>query len=1168
MSKAVAKSTGAQKVEYRNMDQRSHVLHRPDMYIGSIRSRQEEVNLASKIEIDNKSTYQIRPVEIKNNPGLVRIFVEVLSNAIDNVWRSNEFGTPVKAIKVELNAETGETSIWNDGLTIHIEKNEQTGVYNPDMIFGRLLTSSNYNDKEDRKTSGRNGLGVKLTNIFSSSFEVKTFDPASGYLYHQKWSENMGTRNEPKLTRPKLKNGYTEVTWTPDFTRFGIEGYTPEIIGLIQKHVLDCAMITGVTVSFNGEKVGVKNIKEYAALWEELPEKQLMFVSTEDSAVVLIPTKKSGVVSFVNGVETTEGGAHVDAWSEAIFRPILEKLNTKKNSSSINIRELRNYFRLFVVCTLTNPEFGSQEKTKLVAPSPKPEIESKHISAIMKWDIMEEVRDLLRSKDLGVLKKVEKKRGFKKIDGLDPANNAGGKNSEHCSLILCEGLSAKTYAVMGIEVGAYGRKGRDWFGIYPLRGKLLNVRNASPVTISKNREITDIIQALNLRHGVDYTDEKNFKSLNYGRLMILTDADTDGIHIAGLVINFFHALFPTLFKREDPFVVSMRTPIVRIYGRTNLSFYTLEEFQSYQKKNSKMSGKVKYFKGLGTSNDKEIRESFGQKVIEYVEDKSSDENMNKVFHSKHADDRKEWLTAYDEEACILYDEREKVSQVTITQFIDGEMIKFSIDDCKRSIPNVLDGLKESHRKILYAALLKGLKHTGQTMKVAQLAGFVAEKTNYHHGEQCLFDTITKMAHEFAGSNNIPLFFRDGQFGTRLEGGKDAANARYIFTKLEKLTRYIFREEDDPLLDRVIDDGEEVEPRFYVPIIPTILVNGCIAGIGTGWSTSVPAYNPMDIVTAIKSWIENDGSSRDDDNNLVYPELKPWYRSFTGVVEGGAEGRWNTFGTVTQEKSDYVVSELPIGMWTNKFKENVEDLVEAKKLKGYKNYSTPNTVKFVLEPGSEEMEFTLESLKLKTTLSNTNMVFFDDNDHLQKFETVDEILHYFCGVRLSYYVHRKDFILKQLREQLLYLENRLRFLSEVMEEKLVIKEKDEDELNTELEESGYAQKKTGDDNGYKYLLNQPIRSFSKQKLGLLEKDISALKERIAELEETEPKDMWVSELEEFTTEYTKWCREMKDLEVEEVVAIEPKTRVKGSKVEPKAKGGGEPKTARKNASKNK
>jgi DNA topoisomerase II len=1107
------------KVEYRNMDQRSHVLHRPDMYIGSIRPRLEQVYVSEMTE-DGKC--HIKEVEMNNNPGLVRIFVEVLSNAIDNVWRSNEMGTPVKAIRVSIDPASGETSVWNDGHTIHIEKNEESGLYNPDMIFGKLLTSSNYNDQEERKTSGRNGLGVKLTNIFSKKFEIKTFDNVSGFLYQQTWSDNMNVRGEPKLTRPKLKNGYTEVSWIPDFERFGVENYSPEIVSLILKHVVDSAMITGVNISFNGVKVGVKTLKDYALLWENVPDKQFIFTSTDDSAVALIPTRNSGVVSFVNGVETTDGGVHVDAWSEAIFRPILERLNGKKGGTTLNIRELKNYFRLFVVSTLANPEFGSQEKTKLVAPVPKAEMDARHINAIMKWDIMEEVKNLLRSKDLGVLKKVEKKRGFKKIEGLDHANNAGGKHSADCSLILCEGLSAKTYAVMGIDVGAYGKRGRDWFGIYPLRGKMLNVRNASSATISKNREVIDIIQALNIKHGVDYSDDKNFATLDYGRLMILTDADTDGIHIAGLVLNFFHALFPSILKRERPFIVSMRTPIVRIYGRENISFYTLEEF----KKHPHTSAKVKYFKGLGTSSDKEIRESFGQKVVEYVEDPSSDLNMNKVFSSKNSDDRKTWLTAYDEDSCILYDKRPAVSSVAISEFIDGEMIKFSLDDCKRSIPNVIDGLKESHRKILYAALLKGLKHTGQTMKVAQLAGFVAEKTNYHHGEQCLFDTITKMAQEFPGSNNVPLFFRDGQFGTRLEGGKDAANARYIFTKLEKLTRLVFREEDDPLLKRVVDDGDVVEPVCYVPIVPMTLVNGCIAGIGTGWSTSVPAYNPIEVVEAIKLWLHSDGKTVDEEGNRTYPELQPWYRGFVGTISRTGENKWSSEGAMRQENSSIVVDELPVGLWTNKFKENIEDLIESKKLKNYKNYSTPTSVKFVIDTIPDE-ECTVDTLKLKTSLSTSNMVFFTSDDKLRKFDHVDEILDYFCKVRLDYYVKRKEFVLERLKEQLVTVQNKRRFLSEVMKKELVIQERDEDDVEADLDSRGYVRKANGDDSGYKYLLNQPIRSFSNQKLAKLDQEISSLIDQVSALEQEDPRSMWMKELDEFAAAYVEWCAELEE-----------------------------------------
>jgi DNA topoisomerase-2 len=315
---------------------------------------------------------------------------------------------------------------------------------------------------------------------------------------------------------------------------------------------------------------------------------------------------------------------------------------------------------------------------------------------------------------------------------------------------------------MGIDVGAFGKKGRDWFGIYPLRGKILNVRNSTSSVIAKNREITDIIQALNIRYGVDYKKDENFDTLNYGKVMLLCDSDCDGLHISGLIINLFHSLFPTILERDSSFIINMKTPLVRIYMKNDeICFYSTEEYKKYILENPDNKGRVKYFKGLGTSSDKEVRNSFGKKVVQYIRDEKTDDNMNKVFHKKFSDQRKVWLEEYDPKYIVDID----IPKMSISDFVDREMIKFSIDDCKRSIPNVIDGFKESHRKIIYASFLKNLKYSGKTMKVAQLSGFVAEKTNYHHGEQCLFDTITKLAHDFVGSNNIPLLYRDGQFGT-------------------------------------------------------------------------------------------------------------------------------------------------------------------------------------------------------------------------------------------------------------------------------------------------------------------------------------------------------------------------------------------------------------------
>ena len=608
------------------------------------------------------------------------------------------------------------------------------------------------------------------------------------------------------------------------------------------------------------------------------------------------------------------------------FKPLTSKFN-KPKKPQVNLKEIKQFFRIFINCVVPNPEFSNQSKTKLTAPNVKVNVLTKNINTIFKWSFAEEINDIIKGKELLTLKKTEKKKKFIKIDGFDPANNAGGKDAKDCTLILCEGLSAKTYAVVGIEVGFNNKKGRDWFGIYPLRGKLLNVRNATVTNIAKNKEITDVVQALGLKYGVDYTKEKNFNILNYGKVMIMTDADYDGIHISSLIMNLFHSLFPSLLERDEAFITSMQTPIVKVFlPRKELAFYNEYNFNEFKRKNVNRSYKIKYYKGLGTSSDKEVRETFGQRVIEYIADENISKTMDKAFHSKKSDLRKTWLEEFNVNNIIIDNEEPGTSLMDFSDYLDTELIKFSIDDCKRSIPNIFDGLKESHRKILYGVFLKNLKPGGKSMKVAQLAGSVAENTNYHHGEQCLFETITKMAQDFPGSNNIPYLFPDGQFGSRLSGGKDAANARYIFTKLTKLTRLIFRPEDDVLLKYIEDDGDKVEPEFYIPILPMILINGCTAGIGTGWSCSVPCYNPLDIIKCIKIWLDNDGNIYDKKGNNILPDLIPWYRKHKGEIKKIDKTKFASYGNFIENKGKCTIDELPVNMWTDKFKNYLDDLV--------------------------------------------------------------------------------------------------------------------------------------------------------------------------------------------------------------------------------------------------
>jgi DNA topoisomerase-2 len=281
----------------------------------------------------------------------------------------------------------------------------------------------------------------------------------------------------------------------------------------------------------------------------------------------------------------------------------------------------------------------------------------------------------------------------------------------------------------------------------------------------------------------------------------------------------------------------MNTPILKAKknGQEKL-FYNDGEYNLWKQQNDTKGWHIKYYKGLGTSTSKEFKEYFAHKKIVYFnhEGTSSDNVIDMVFNKKRSEERKDWLSGYDRNSYLDTNN----TSVSYTDFINKELIHFSKYDCERSIPNLMDGLKISLRKILYSAFKKNLT---SEIKVAQFSGYVSEQSGYHHGEASLNAAIVGMAQDFVGSNNINLLLPNGQFGTRLQGGKDSASERYIFTQLSPLTRLIYRKEDDPILEYLEDDGFPVEPRFYVPIIPMILVNGG-KGIGTGFSTDILSYD--------------------------------------------------------------------------------------------------------------------------------------------------------------------------------------------------------------------------------------------------------------------------------------------------------------------------------------
>ena len=1109
-----------------------HVLQRPDTYVGSKRTS------SSAEYIGDIDTNTIRKETIHFSPAILRIFIEVLSNAIDNVQRSKEAGITCSKIKVSIDKETGLTSIWNDGLVVPVCIDEDEKVsYKHTLIFGNLRTSTNFNDEEERIVSGRNGMGVKLTNVFSTMFSVRGVDPEHGKMFFQEWKDNMTTVGKPKITSSSLKNGYTEVSWIPDFKYFGIDGYTDDIIHLYTRYVMDCAMLTKLNVYINDVKLPVKTLQEYSKLFTK-PTDESVYFRYKDSEIMITSADSYEAISFVNGVFTVDGGVHVDAWAEEIFRPIVDKFN-KPKQPQVNINDVKQFYRIFVVCTLVNPEFRDQSKTLLTSPNVSTSIDKKVITNILKWKNTQRISEIIKDKEFLAIKKTEvKKRGRVIIEGYDEANEAGGKNSMNCTLALCEGLSAKTFAIKGIDCPLFGRTGRDWFGVMALKGKILNPRKAHASQIAKNKEIVAIIQALGLTFGTDYTDDQNFSKLNYGKLLILTDADTDGKHIAGLIINMIHHLFPSLLKREQPFLVNMMTPIARfiLKSKEEKVFYDLNRANVFYKNNTDKISVVKYYKGLGSTSSQEIPEVFGKRVISFVPDENSDVTIAKAFN-QDTDTRKEWLTAYDPN--IHTEINEETLEMNISIFIDEDLITYSIDHCKRSIPNLIDGLKESQRKILYSAFLKNLK---KNFKVGQFAGYVAEKTNYHHGEDNLHNTITKMAQEFVGSNNIPLFYRDGQFGSREQNGKDASAARYIFTRLETITRCIYMEEDDELLEQVNDDGDLVEPVFYVPIIPMILVNGC-ESIATGWSSSIPCYNPLDVITCVRAWISGSGVSTQDGIQISsIPDIVPWYRGFTGTIE--ENGKNYICKGVCERKDDdvnhVVVTELPVGMTINSFLIKLQEMHKDKVIKGLKNNSGANKPYFMIDEFNDGLRCTVDNLKLSSNLNTTNMVLFNAENKVKVYNNVDVIIEEFCVVRLKYYHLRKVNLIKNLEYKLKIAKNKKRFISEEMSNIISIKGKKDADIDVMLKQAKYfSDTKTidlGEDEekgGFSYLLRMPIRTFSAEQIEKLEENIHKLQHEIDAVKLVDEKTMWLNDLNNLEKEYKIW--------LDDITASEAKTR---------------------------
>ena len=1079
--------------QYQKVTQYEHILKRPDSYIGSIEFQKE------RLWVYNSETEKLEFREVKYVPGLFKIFDEILVNAADNYQNDKS----MKYIKVTIDRDKNTIKIKNGGRGIPIEIHKKYNMYVPQLIFGNLLTSSNYNDNVKKVTGGRNGYGAKLTNIYSKTFIVETAYSEKGKKYYQKFYNNMLKFDEPKI-EDYSKDDYTCITFEPDLSRFGMTELDDDIVALFEKRVFDMAGITpkSVSVYLNNKKLNVKNFEDYIHMYldaskeEDEMDPPIVYESPHERWEVGMSLSESQFqqVSFVNAISTTKGGKHVDYCVEKIIKVIMEKIAKKDKNLNIKPQHIKQHLWIFVNCLIENPVFSSQTKETLTSKKEdfgsEFEFSDTFLKNVIKTNIVE--RCLRYAKTREEEKNLRKlNSGTKKtarligIEKLDDANWAGTKNSSKCTLILTEGDSAKSLAMAGIEV-----VGRDAFGCFPLRGKLLNVRECSTHKILKNQEIQYLMKILGIKIGETYTDVKN---LRYGSILIMTDQDVDGSHIKGLIINFIHTFWPSLIKLNG-FMRQFITPILKASkGKEVKSFYTIPEYEKWVKsmKNNVKGWKIKYYKGLGTSSNKEAQEYFANiqrhRIDFEYKDEKDDESIDMAFNKKKAEERKNWLMNFDPNTPPL---NLDVSKISYNKFINRELILFSMYDNQRSIPSVCDGLKPSERKILYGCFKKNLR---EEIKVAQLVGYISEHTAYKHGEQSLAGTIVAMAQNFVGSNNINLLMPNGQFGTRNKGGKDCASSRYIFTELNKVTRHLFNQNDSPLMDYIFEEGQKIEPKWYLPIIPMILVNGC-EGIGTGWRSQLPCFNPHEIIKSLKSKLKGKG----------FTSLQPWYKGYQGeIIENkDNKGHYIVTGQYHWDEENpkkVIITEIPIKKWTEDYKYFLQELMgieiisrnneENNKKKGKGNgrkksqdksnnedeekqkkkkkeiivedireNHTYNRVCFEVtlldeyaKKFKQDDELFKKTFNLTSNINIKNMVLFSPEGKLKKYNSIEEILQTFYDLRLNYYVLRKEYMISLLKKEVATLSNKARFIKMVIEDEIVIKRKKRAVLVNELYE---------------------------------------------------------------------------------------------------------------------
>lgn len=1089
-----------------------YVRKRPTIFVGDIKCHDERVYLFE----DGKFSERV----VKTNDALVKIINEVIDNCLDNMLRDPP------TTKIEMTFGESEIVVSNDGQHLEVEKNKE-GVYIPSGSFGELRFSSNFDDNKREDTIGCFGLGVKMTNILSKTFSIRCVDPIANKILTQTWTEGMTKTSGPVVKDgvPKSNRFITTVTFVPDLEYFGVESL--DVFRKIIHSRLIQVLFTRpqkLSIKFNGEKLPRKSFKDSIKMFTD---EKFFYHREHDRFEYAISLSNDGQfkhVSFVNSQRTSDPSSTQTAYVTSKIVSLIVAEVKKKNKSVKHTQTLTNMImnklQIFINIHVKAAQFSTQNKEKMVKDIDAKEypLDPVKIGKLIKRSgVVDLIIARLQENTMAALTKTLSATKKRKVvvEKLIDAEQAGLSKSRDCVLFITEGDSALGMVRIGLSV-----VGTQFYGGFPIRGKMVNVNDKAHAILSKNEEIKNIVKIVGLDVSKSYETEEDMNTLRYGHIAILSDQDHDGSHICGLLLNLLYKFWPKLVERQ--FVQRFITPYVRATSKTQVhEFYNMKAYEQWfeQNKDSADNFEIKAYKGLGTSlREDSVRyfTNITKHLKTFTCDEHTKDDINKVFKGENSNVRKQWLSEPPSEP-LDYTK----NSFSISSFLNSEVYEYSMHSIKRAVPSLVDGFKTSHRQVIHTLL--NCHKSDAEIKVVQLAGKTATHVEYLHGEESLVGTIIGLAQSFSGSNNIPLLVENGYFGSRSGGekkyriGGDSASGRYLFTKLRKGIRGgLFNNDDLNIISYRVVEGKSVEPEFFVPELPLVLINGS-NGIATGFRTVIPSFNPKDIVSYIQAHV----------GGQEKPPLVPWYDKFNGTVVKNESGGWKMSGCYSfdSKKGTITITELPVGVGTNvvsfmhyefTFLPTLEKEGIITKYKA--SHPDENHCQFVCHLSSSYLDkatdnaWVLKTFNLESTISNTCFYVLNEEGRVVKFDKVEDILDKWIEIRIKYMQKRKEYLKNLLNTNLTEETYRLKFVQAVVDGTLVIAKRSKVDIVKSME--SFIPQMYHD----KFLAMSMI-SISQDKIDSLKKKIEGIKAEITTTEQTCFTERYISEISTLTFDNT-------------------------------------------------